>query len=376
MGPAGARGIAVRSKIVTLLAAVVLGISAPAWAAEEKVVHVYNWSDYIGKDTLAKFEQATGIKAVYDVYDSNETLEAKLMAGKSGYDVVFPSAHPFAQRQINVGLYRKLDKARLPNHRNLDPAILKALEEVDPGNQHVVPYMWGTTGIGINVDKVRKALGDQLPAKGWTLIFDPAVAQKLAACGISLLDDEQEGIGAALIYLGKDPNTTDPKDIEAAAAAFKKVRPYIRYFQNAQYINDLANGDLCVAQGYSGDILQARDRAEEAGNRVAIQYIIPKESALLWIDTIAIPADAPHPDNAHAFINFLLTPEVIAEISNEISYANANKASMPLLDDSIRNDPGIYPPEELKARFWLGKPIEEKFHRLRTRTWTRIKAGR
>lgn len=364
------------NKIIALLAAVVLGVTAPAWAAEKKVVHVYNWSDYIGKDTLAKFEQATGIKAVYDVYDSNETLEAKLMAGKSGYDVVFPSAHPFAQRQVNAGLYRKLDKAKLPNYRNLDPAILKALEEVDPGNQHVVPYMWGTTGIGINADKVKQALGGQLPANGWALIFDPAVAQKLAACGISVLDDEQEGIGTALIYLGKDPNTTDPKDIEAAAAAFKKIRPYIRYFHNAQYINDLANGDICVAQGYSGDILQARDRAEEAGNKVAIQYIIPKESALLWIDTIAIPADAPHPDNAHAFINFLLTPEVIAEISNEISYANANKVSTPLLDDSVRNDPGIYPPEELKARFWLGKPIEEKFHRLRTRMWTRIKTGR
>lgn len=364
------------AKLMALLAVVASWAALPVHAAGTGVVHVYNWSDYIAADTLARFERVTGIKVVYDVYDSNETLEAKLMAGRSGYDVVFPSAHPFAQRQINAGLYRELDKSKLPNYKNLDPAVLKALEEIDPGNRHVVPYMWGTTGIGINVAKVAQVLGEPLPAASWALIFDPPVAQKLAACGISLLDDEQEGFGAALIYLGKNPNTTDPKDIEAAAAVLRQIRPYVRYFHNSQYINDLANGDICVAQGYSGDILQARDRAREAGNQVEIRYLIPQESALMWIDTMAIPADAPHPDHAHAFIDFLMRPEIIAEISNAISYANANAAATPLLDPAIRNDPGIYPPEEMKARFWLGGPVTEGFHRLRTRTWTRIKTGR
>jgi putrescine transport system substrate-binding protein len=357
----------------TVLLAAALG-AATAAVAEEKVLHVYNWSDYIAPDTIENFQAATGIKVTYDVYDSNEVMEAKLLAGGSGYDVVFPTAQPFAERHIKAGLYRKLDKAKLPNYGNLDPDILKQLQKPDPDNEHVVPYMWGTSGIGYNVDKVKKLLGDDAPTDTWALIFDPAIASKLAGCGISVLDDD-DAIGAALMYLGKDPNTTDPKDFDAAAELFRKVRPYIKYFHSSQYINDLANGDLCVAQGYSGDVLQARDRADEAGNDVHVAYTIPKEGAILWVDVMAIPSDAPHPDNAYAFINYLLKPEMIAAISNEVAYANANKAATALVDESVRNDPGIYPPEDVKQRLVTIGTLPDKVQREKVRTWTRIKSG-
>ncbi len=362
-------------RVVALLAAVLASMAGVATAAEEPVVNVYNWSDYIAEETVAKFEEATGIKVVYDVYDANEVLEAKLLAGASGYDVIFPSAQPFAERHIKAGLYLPLDKAKLPHYGNLDPAILKALTPVDPGNAHVVPYMWGTTGIGYNVQKVTEALGEDAPVDSWKLIFDPAYASKLAGCGISILDDEQEALDAALIYLGKDPNSQKPEDIEAAAALFAKVRPYIRYFHSSQYINDLANGDICVAHGYSGDVLQARDRADEADNGVEVAYSIPQEGAILWIDVMAIPKDAPHPDNAHKFIDFLMQPEIIAEITNYVAYANANTASFEMVDEEVRDDPGIYPPEEVKARLVTADVMPPKVQRLKVRTWTRIKTG-
>jgi putrescine transport system substrate-binding protein len=360
---------------IAALLATSLGIVMNSALAEDKVLHVYNWSDYIAPDTLENFQATTGIKVTYDVYDSNEVMEAKLLAGGSGYDVVFPTAQPFAERQIKTGLYRKLDKSKLDNSGNLDPAILKALQTPDPGNQYVVPYMWGTTGIGYNVDKVKALLGDNQPPGSWALIFDPKIAAKLAGCGISVMDDEVEGMSAALMYLGKAPDTTDPKDFEAAAALYQKVRPYIKYFHSSQYINDLANGDLCVAQGYSGDVLQARDRASEAGNHVHIAYAVPKEGALLWIDVMAIPVDAPHPDNAIAFINYLLQPEVIAAISNEVSYANANRAATKLVDEAVRNDPGIYPSAEVKQRLVTIGTLPEKLQRQKVRVWTHIKSG-
>jgi putrescine transport system substrate-binding protein len=347
-----------------------------AVAAEPKVVNVYNWTDYIAEDTLENFTKTTGIKVTYDVYDANETLEAKLLAGKSGYDVIFPSAQPFAHRHIAGGIYRPLDRSKLPHYKNLDPEILKALETVDPGNQYVVPYMWGTTGIGYNINKVKEVLGEDAPVGSLRMLFDPAVVSKLAACGVTLMDDEAEGLGAALIYLGKSPNTNDPKDIEAAAEVISKVRPYIRYFHSSQYINDLANGDSCVAQGYSGDVLQARDRADEAGNDVEIGYSIPKEGAILWFDVIAIPKDAPHPDNAHAFIDYLLRPDVIADITNYVSYANPNLAATKLIDEEIRSDPSIYPPREVRARLVSSEVPPADIQRLRTRTWTRVKTGR
>lgn len=359
----------------SLLLAGVCWAIFPSLAADQ-VVHIYNWSDYIGAKTLEKFEQATGIKPIYDVYDSNEVLEAKLLAGNSGYDLVFPTARPFAQRHLTAGLYRKLDKDQLKNLGNLDPGILQSLQDVDPGNAYLVPYMWGTTGIGYNVTKLQEILGDSVPRDSWRLIFDPEVAAKLTGCGISMLDDEVEGLSATLIYLGKDPNTTDPAEIAAAADAFAKVRPYIRYFHSSQYINDLANGDLCVAQGYSGDVLQARDRAQEAGNNVQVALAIPREGAVLAVDVMAIPADAPHPENALAFIDFILRPEVVAEISSEVSFANANAAATPLMDESIRNDPGIYPPAEVKAKLVAAKVMPPPAQRLRVRTWTRIKSGK
>jgi len=364
-----------RSRIAATLAAALALACNPA-AAEPKVVNVYNWSDYIAEDTLERFHKATGIKVVYDVYDANEVLEAKLLAGNSGYDVIFPSAQPFAQRHIAGGVYRAIDRAKLPHYKHLDPEILKALEKVDPGNRHVVPYMWGTTGIGYNVAKVKEALGEDPPVDSWRLLLDPEVVSKLAGCGVTLMDDEAEALGAALIYLGKSPNTTDPKEIEAAAEVILKVRPHIRYFHSSQYINDLANGDACVALGYSGDVIQARDRASEVGNDVEIAYSIPREGAIIWVDVMAIPKDAPHPGNAHAFIDFLLRPEVIAGISNYVAYANANQSATELVDAEVREDPGVYPPAEVRARLVASDVPSSEIQRLRTRTWTRVKTGR
>jgi len=348
---------------------------AAAPPAVAKVLNIYNWSDYVAEDTVSRFETQTGIKVVYDVYDSNEMLEAKLLAGSSGYDLVFPSARPFAQRHVKANLYAPLDRAKLPNWSNLDPAVLAALDDVDPGNLHLMPYMWGTTGIGYNVAKVRERLGADFPLDSWNLLFDPAVAAKLRDCGVAMLDDEQEGFGAALIYLGRDPNAVAGGEIEASSALFASARPFVRYFHSSKYIDDLANGEICVAMGYNGDVMQARDRAEEAGAGVEIAYIIPKEGALRWFELAAIPADAPHVDNALAFINFLLRPDVIAPITNYVSYANPNPASLPLVDPSILEDPGIYPPAEVLKRLVDPKKLPDDESRARVRAWTSIKSG-
>jgi putrescine transport system substrate-binding protein len=342
----------------------------------EKTIHIYNWNDYFAEDTLPKFQERTGIKPVLDLYDANETLEAKLFAGSSGYDLVFPTARPFAARHVKAGLYLPLDKTKLPNWSNLDPKILKTLETIDPDNAHLVPYMWGTSGLGINVAKVRAALGPDAELDTWGLIFDPAKAEKLAGCGISLLDDPTEVIPAALAYLGKDPNSLAKADLEAAQALVKKVYPYIRYFHSSQYSNDLANGDICVAHGYSGDVLQAKDRAQEANNKVEILYVIPREGAPLWTDVMAIPKDAPNPDGALVFINYLLEPKVIADVSNFVHYANANKASEPYLDEDLRKDPGIYPPPTVRSRLFVPAQHSDKELRNLNRIWTRLKAKR
>ena len=360
----------------TPVAAPVAAPAAPALPApEDKVLHVYNWSDYVADDTIAQFEATSGIKVVYDVYDGNEILEAKLMTGGAGYDVVFPSARPFAQRQIAAGLYQPLDKGKLAGYGNLDPVAMAGLTDVDPGNAHIVPYMWGTTGLGINVAKVRQVLGTDAALDSWSLLFDPATAAKLAKCGIAMLDDEQEAFGAALLYLGRDPNGHGGNEIDAVKAAFNAVRPHIRYFNSSKYIDDLANGDLCLAVGYSGDVSQAGDRAAEAGNGVELAYVIPKEGALRWFDTIAIPKDAPHPGNAHAFIDFILKPDVIAAISNAVSYANPNAAATPFLDPELARDPGVYPPAEVQAKLVDPKSLPESVQRERVRAWTSIKSG-
>ncbi|WP_043749388.1 polyamine ABC transporter substrate-binding protein [Imhoffiella purpurea] len=360
----------------TLALALSLLIGVPFASQAEEQVHLYNWSDYFAEDTLSGFESRSGIHPVLDVYDSNEVLEAKLFAGSSGYDLIFPTARPFAARHIKAGLYRPLDASALAGLDRLDPDIMKSLEEIDPGHRYLVPYMWGSTGIGLNLKKVRAALGDEAALDTWGLVFDPDKASKLAGCGIALLDDATEVFAAALAYLGKDPNSLDKEDLAAASDLIKGAHPYIRYFHSSQYISDLANGDLCVAHGYSGDVLQAKARAEEAGKGVEVGYRIPREGAVLWTDVMAIPSDAPNPAAAHAFIAYLLDPEVIAGISNYVYYANPNLAATSLLDAELRKDPGIYPPPEVKAHLFTLKERGDREIRNLNRLWTRLKADR
>jgi len=281
--------------------------------AEEKVLNVLNWSDYIAPDTVEKFEKETGIKVNYDVFDSNEVLETKLLTGHTGYDIVVPTDY-FLERQAKQGILLPLDKSKLPNIRNLDPEVLKGLEGVDPGNRYGLPYAGVITGIGFNVQKVRKALGN-VPVDSWAILFDPKNAAKLKDCGLTTLDAESENFFTARIWLGLDPGSEKLEDLNAAEAMFTKLRPYIRYFHSSQYINDLANGETCIALSWSGDVLQARDRAREAGKGVEIDFAVPKEGALRSFDMLAIPADAPHPDNAHKFINFLLRPDIAADFT-------------------------------------------------------------
>jgi len=342
-------------------------------AAEEQVVNVYNWSDYIAEDTLANFEKETGIKVNYDMYDGNETLETKLLAGNSGYDIVVPSAS-FLERQIKAGVYQKLDKSKLPNLVNMDPEVMQRAALHDPANEHGVVYMWGTTGIGYNSDKVGKALANA-PVDSWSLVYEPENASKLKGCGIAVLDSPSEITSTVLAYLGKDPNSQSSDDLALVEAKLLQIRPYIRYIHSSQYINDLANGDICVAVGYSGDILQARDRASEAANNVSVKYSVPKEGTIIWFDMMAIPKDAPHPNNAHAFINYIIKPEVTAAITNYVNYANGNAASLPFVDDAVKNDPGIYPPDEVKAKLFPDLAETQEYTRLLTRTWTRFTTG-
>jgi putrescine transport system substrate-binding protein len=351
-------------------------ITALPAASEELRLNVYNWSDYIAPDTIPRFEAETGIKVTYDAYDGNEVLEAKLLSGRSGYDIVVPSASPFMARQISAKVYRVLDKERLPNWRNLDPRILELVAAADPDNRHGAPYLWSDTGIGYNSAQLRAALGEAAPLDSLALVFDPAVASRLASCGVSLLDTPQEVFPAALAYLGLDPKSRDLADLDKAFAALETIRPYIRKFHSSQYINDLANGDLCVSLGYSGDVVQARNRAREAGNEVAIAFRIPKEGAMMSVDMLGIPADAPHPENALRFIDYLLRPAVIAAISNAVSYPNANLPATALVDAEIRDDPAVYPPEDVRRRLYVDIPAPPDYERARTRLWARLKSGR
>ncbi len=347
-----------------------------ARAEEEKVLNIYNWSDYIAPDTLARFTAETGIKVNYDVYDANEVLEVKLMAGRSGYDVVFPGAAPFFAQQIKAGVYQALDRSKLSNYKGIDPDTLKTLEKSDPGNQFGVPYMIAPTGIGYNVEKVKKALGEDVVIDSWAILFDPEVLEKLKSCGVTWLDAPTETIPAALAFLGKNPDSQDKDDLAAAEALLLKARPFIKYLHSSKYISDLANGEICVAHGYGGDLQQARFRAMDAGKGVDIKVIIPKEGAQTVIDVMAIPKDAPHPENAHKFIDFILRPDVIAPISNTVGYANAVPASQAFLKPDIKDDVAIYPPEEVRKKLFVVSPAGRDYERLRTRTWTRIKTNR
>jgi putrescine transport system substrate-binding protein len=338
-------------------------------------VNVYNWSDYIAEDQLKAFEKDSGVKVNYTTYDSNEILEAKLRAGRSGYDVVVPTASPFFVRQLGAGLYRPLDKARLKNLKNLDPEIMGALAKYDPGNAHAIPWMWGTTGIGYNVAAIKKRMADA-PVDSLRMIFDPAVVSKFADCGVMVLDSATDVFPAALKYLGLDPDSRKPEDLAKAADVVKAVRPYIRKFHSSEYINALAGGDICLAFGYSGDIFQARDRAAKAKDKQDIAYAIPREGSLLWIDVAAIPKDAPNPDNALRFLDFLLEPKVAAASSELTGYANANTPATALLPKDISGNPLIYPPADVRAKFYTITAGSAEQTRERTRLWTTVKTGR
>jgi len=355
--------------ILTTAAALALGAAA---SADE--VRVYNWSDYIDEDLLAKFEEETGLELIYDVYDSNEVLETKILAGGSGYDVVVPSG-TFLQRQIVAGAYQKLDKSKLPNIGNMWDLIAERTEQYDPDNAYSINYMWGTTGIGVNIGKVREVLGEDAPVNSLELIFNPENMEKLAECGVHFLDAPAETIPAALKYIGEDPDSHDPEVIAKAEAVFMAVRPYIQKFHSSEYVNAIANGDICVAFGWSGDFLQARDRADEADNGVEIAYHAPREGAQMWFDQMAIPVDAPNPEGAHVFLNFIMDAENAAAASNYVYYANGNEASQPHLLEDVIGDPAIYPDAETLENLFTTTPYPAKIQRVVTRLWTKIKSG-
>ena len=349
--------------------------AAPAVDTDaEKVVNVYNWSDYIDPEVLKSFEAETGVKVNYEVMDSNELLETKLVAGRTGYDVVVPSAS-FLARQIKAGVYQKLDKSKLDNLKNLDPDITKRLEVFDPGNEHAVNYMWGTSGVAYNVEAIKAAMPDA-PVDSFAMFWDPKVVSKFAKCGVSVLDAPSEVVGTVMIYLGKDANSENPEDLKAAEKVLLSVRPYIRLINSSKYIEDLANGEICLALGWSGDTLQAKSRAEEAKKPFTIAYNIPKEGAVMFFDNMAIPADASHVKNAHLFINYMLRPEVAAKNSNFISFANSNAASWPLVDAAVKNNPGIFPTPEMMPKLVPDLPESAEFTRTLTRTWTRFRTGK
>lgn len=340
---------------LTLLAAAAASLSVQASAAGQ--LNVYNWNDYIGEKTQADFEKATGVKVRYDVYDSNETLQAKLLTGKSGYDLVVPSLE-FAAKQIQSGIYLPLDKSKLTNYGNLNPAILKRLEAADPGNKFLVPYMWGTTAFGMNVDKVKKALGNEaMPADEWELLFNPKYTSKLKSCGISFMDTGSDVYSMVNIFLGKDSNDHSEATLKAGNEVLKAVRKDIRVF-NASPIDLLANGDVCVAMAFNGDVYIAKDRAEQAKNGQKIEYVVPKKGTILWVDNMAIPKDAKNADNALKWINYILDPKVVAEISNKVNYANPNLKATALVSKKLTSDPKIYLTDEVMAKLQPKKPID------------------
>ncbi|KMK65830.1 polyamine ABC transporter substrate-binding protein [Puniceibacterium sp. IMCC21224] len=349
-----------------------LALTAAAVQAEE--VRVYNWSDYIDEELLAKFESETGIDLIYDVFDSNEVLETKMLAGGSGYDVVVPTG-TFLQRQIMAGAFQELDKSKLPNIANMWADIEQRTVQYDPGNAYSINYMWGTTGIGANVSKVTEVLGEDAPLDSLELVFNPENMEKLATCGVYFLDAPTEMIPAALKFIGEDPDSKDPEKLELAGEVLVKVQPYVTKFNSSEYINALANGDICVAFGWSGDILQSRDRAAEADNGVEVVFNAPKEGALMWFDQMAIPVDAPNPDGALKFLNFIMDAQNMAAASNYVYYANGNKASQEFLIEDVIGDPAIYPGEETIKNLYTVSPYDPKIQRVVTRLWTRVKSG-
>jgi putrescine transport system substrate-binding protein len=338
-----------------------------------KLLNLYIWSDYLAPNTLSDFEKQTGIKVNAAYYDSNETLETKLLAGASGYDIVVPTAS-FFERQIKAGVYLTLDKSKLPNLKNMDPQLMALVAKHDADNAHGVIYMWGTNGIGYN-EKMVKELMPDAPLDSWRLIFDPAVASKVAKCGISVLDTPADMVRLALIYLGRDANSDKPEDIAAVEEMLLKVRPYVRNINSSEYIEALANGDLCIAVGYNGDVLQARDRAHDANKGIDIKYAVPKEGSILWFDLLAIPKDAPHPGSAYAFMNHMMDPQAIAEVSNFKRFADANLAAQAYVQDAVKNDPAIYPPPNVREKLKIQLADTPEETRVITRLWQKFKTG-
>jgi putrescine transport system substrate-binding protein len=370
-------GIATSGTALAIAAALLAGIPR-ANTAMQRIVYFYNWSDYIAPSVLEDFTNETHIRLRYDTFDSNDTLEAKLLAGKSGYDVVVPTAY-FMARQIAAGVFLKLDKTKLPNLANAWPEITARLASYDPGNQYAVNYMWGTTGIGYNVKTARQILGADAAGPlfdSWDDIFDPARIAKFKDCGIHLLDSSDDIMPAALHFLHLDPNSSDPAELQKAADLLSRISPYVRKFHSSEYLNALATGEICLVVGFSGDIKQAQKRAAEAKAAVAVGYSIPKEGAQLWFDNFAIPKDAPDPQEAHALINYLLKPEVAAKNTNFVSYANGNLASQAFIDKAILDDRTIYPDAATMAKLYIITAHDQKTQRLINRLWTRIKTGR
>lgn len=355
----------------TLLAAAAM---MPA-IAQSKVVNVYNWAEYTAPDTVSGFEKATGIKARYDTYDSNDTLQAKLLTGKSGYDVVVPSTH-YAARQIEGGLFQKLDKSKIPNLKHLDPEIMAVLADVDPGNEYLVPWGYGTNGLGYNVTRVKEIMGDDVDLGSWDMLFKPENAEKLRSCGISVLDEAAQVFPAALHYLGKDPNSSNPDDLRAALELLKTIRPYIRQFSSSGYIDELASGDLCMVFAYSGDVMIAATRAEDAGKAYSIDYYIPNGGAPIWFDTMAIPQGASNVDEAHEFINYIEIPEVHAAITNTMFFPNANQEARKHVVKRVADNPMIYPEGEVAKSLYVIKPQPLSAQRLQNRLWSELKSGR
>jgi putrescine transport system substrate-binding protein len=358
-------------RLLILLA--LLGLGLPA-RAEETVLNVYNWTDYIDPKALERFTKETGITIRYDMYDSLETLEAKLLAGHSGYDVVVPTGEPTFSRLVKLGALRVLDRAKVPNLTNLDPTMMRLVATADPGNAHGAIYLWGSTGLGMIPDKV-KALAPDAPMDSWDLLFKPENARRLAPCGITMMDSAIDVIPTVLKYLGKDPNSTDPADLAAVEKTLMAIRPFIRTFASGGALEALAAGQTCLVLDYSGDVVQAASRATEAKRGVVVRYVAPKEGAQLAFDMLAIPADAPHPENAERFINFLLQPEVMAGITNAVSYPNAVPASRPMIRKEILDDPAIYPPDAVQQQFFTIGAVPQAAERARTRMWARFKAG-
>jgi putrescine transport system substrate-binding protein len=354
--------------------AAMLAIATQPACAEDNQLNVYNWSDYVAHDTVPNFEKKTGINVRYDSYDSDDTLQAKLLSGSSGYDVVVPSS-AYMARQIEAGVYQKLDKSRLPNLANLDPQLMKIVSDADPGNQYGVPWAWGTDGVAFNRQEVEKALGTATPLDSWSIVFDPANLAKLKGCGVSFLDSAADVFPAVLQYMHRDPNSKNPADYTAAYEILKKVRPYITQFNSSGYINDLANNDICVAVAYSGDAGIARRRAVEAKRSYEIGFTNPQEGGLVWFDMMAIPKDAPHPQAALEWINYIEDPKNSAAITNEVFYPTANHAALPFVKPEIANDPVIYPSTAALAKMTVMRPQPAAIMRLQNRLWAQLKSG-